>query len=89
MATKQETITVIKNVTAKESDVTLFNCNCHSYLQVIDLLVKAIKCDHTTAVRYAVTAENFGSVVVYRGTKEDCEKVASILGSTGLNVSVT
>ena len=89
MTTKHETITICKTVIQRESEVTLFNCDCHSYAQVIDLLMKAIKCDQTTAVRYAVTAESFGSVVVYRGSKEDCEKVASILCSTGLDVSVT
>ena len=57
-------------------------------MEVIGLLMKAVKCDATTAARYAVTAEEFGSVVVYKGTKEDCEKVASILGGTGLKVSV-
>jgi hypothetical protein len=39
-------------------------------------------------VRYAETAQMFGQVSVFRGIKEDCEKVASILSCTGLDVSV-
>ena len=89
MITKLETITVSKTTSQRENEVTLFNCNCHSYLQVVEALVKAIKCDWTTAVRYAITANDFCSVAVYKGTKEDCEKVASILSSVGLNISVT
>lgn len=89
MTTKHQTVTISKTISQRESEVTLFNCNCHSYLQVIGLLVKAIKCDHTTATRYAVTAEDFGSVAVYKGAKDDCEKVASILSGGGLDISVT
>lgn len=88
---KTTTIPNVLNTTSlqSESSVTLFDCNCHLYSEVIDLLMKAIKCEIATAVRYAETAQQFGQVAVYRGTKEDCEKVASILGSTGLNVAVT
>lgn len=90
MSTKHTTATTTHTSTRshKQSEVTLHNCQCHTYIEVIRLLVEAIKCNETTAIRYAVTAEDFGSVVVYKGTKEDCEKVASILGSTGLKVSV-
>ena len=86
MPTKHRTAT--RNHTStrsqKQSEVTLHNCQCHTYMEVIHLLMKAIKCDETTAIRYAVTAEEFGSVVVYKGTKEDCEKVAGILGTQDL-----
>ena len=82
------TITHTSTRSQRQSEVTLHNCQCHTDMEVIRLLKKAIKCDETTAIRYALTAEEFGSVVVYKGTKEDCEKVASILGSTGLKVSV-
>ena len=90
MTTKHTTVTTTHTRTRsqRQSEVTLHNCQCHTYMEVIRLLKKAIKCDETTAIRYALTAEEFGSVVVYKGTKEDCEKVASILGSTGLKVSV-
>ncbi|MEI6280967.1 MAG: hypothetical protein WCP17_03150 [bacterium] len=88
MATKYETITISKVITLRESEVVLFDCNCHLYAEVIEMLMLAIKCDLTTAVRYTETAQQFGQVSVFRGMKEDCEKVASILSSTGLDVSV-
>lgn len=88
MTTKHQTITLIKTRTQKESEVVLFDCNCHLYAEVIELLIKSIKCDLVTAVRYAEMAQQFGQVAVYKGVKEDCENVASILSSTGLDVSV-
>ncbi len=89
MTTKHETITTNKTATLFESEVTLFDCNCHLLEDVIALLIKAIKCTRTTAIRYADTAQQFGQAVVYKGMKDDCERVASILSSTGLKVSVT
>jgi hypothetical protein len=50
--------------------------------------MRALACDLHTAVLYAETAQQFGQVAVYKGAKEDCEKVASSLSSTGLDVSV-
>jgi len=88
MATKQETITITSVVMAKESEVVLFDCNCHTYADAVEMIQLALKCDLTTAVRYAETAQMFGQVSVFRGPREDCEKVASILSCTGLDVSV-
>jgi predicted DCC family thiol-disulfide oxidoreductase YuxK len=88
MSTKHEVMTISKVVLQKESEVILFDCNCHLFEEVIELLILAIKCNEVTAIRYADTAQQFGQVTVFRGLKEDCEKVASILSSTGLDVSV-
>jgi predicted nucleic acid-binding Zn finger protein len=87
--TTTTTINLNKTHTERLSRVTLFDCNCHLYEEVIELLMKALKCDLVTALRYADTTQQFGQIDVFTGTKEDCEKVASILGSTGLRVSVT
>lgn len=81
-------VTISKIVVQKESEVILFDCNCHTYADAVEMIELAIKCDLTTAVRYAETAQMFGQVSVFRGLKEDCEKVASILSCTGLDVSV-
>jgi hypothetical protein len=89
MSTKHEVVTISKIVVQKESEVILFDCNCHTYADAVEMIELAIKCDLTTAVRYAETAQMFGQVSVFRGLKEDCEKVASILSCTGLDVSVT
>jgi hypothetical protein len=67
----------------------LFNCNCHTFNDVIDQLVYAIGCSEATASQMAHVVHNFGSIVAYKGEKESCERVADILGKIGLLVKVT
>jgi len=67
----------------------LFNCNCHSFDDVIEQLMKAINCSSAKASQLAQVADQFGSVKVYEGDKEACERVADILGGIGLLVKVT
>ncbi len=88
MVSKNEVSAINKSTMLFESEVVLFDCGCHLLTDVIDLLMKAINCNQTTAIRYADTAQQLGQVAVYKGAKEDCERVAAILGSTGLKVSV-
>ncbi len=90
MATKHTTLISTKTTTRahRQSEVILFDCGCHTYEDAVDSLMRALACDLHTAVLYAETAQQFGQVAVYKGAKEDCEKVASILSSTGLDVSV-
>jgi hypothetical protein len=88
MSTKHHATTIHKIGMLRESEVVLFDCNCHTYAEAIEMIELAVKCDLTTAIRYAETAQMFGQVTVFKGLKEDCEKVASVLSSTGLTVSV-
>jgi hypothetical protein len=60
MSTKHHTTTIHKIGMLRESEVVLFDCNCHTYLDAVGRIVAAIA----------------------------CEKVASVLSSTGLTVSV-
>jgi hypothetical protein len=66
----------------------LFNCDCHTFETVIEQLIIAIKCSRETAEHLAYVADQFGSVVIYKGTKNSCENVADILGRVGLLVKV-
>lgn len=88
MSTKHHTTIVHKIGILRESEVILFDCNCHTYAEAIEMIQFAIKCDLASAVRYAETAQMFGQVTVFKGLKEDCEKVAVLLSCTGLTVSV-
>ena len=90
MSTKRATTTITHTSTMsqRQSEVVLFDCGCHTYEDAVDSLMRALACDLHTAVLYAETAQQFGQVAVYKGAKEDCEKVASSLSSTGLDVSV-
>lgn len=71
------------------SKVFLFNCNCHTFDDVIAQLVKAVP-NMTTglAEELAWRVHNQGLAEVYRGGAEDCDRVARVLGETGLIVQV-
>lgn len=91
MSNQTKTTLDVKTVTKAELvwHAVLFNCYCHTFDEVIEQLMKAIGCSATTGSQLANVAEQFGSVSVYTGSEAQCEKVADILGSTGLDVKVT
>ncbi len=45
----------------------LYNCDCHTFDEVIEQLMLAIKCTEQTASQYAMTVHTLGSVVVFKG----------------------
>ena len=67
----------------------LFNCNCHTFEAVTLQIIKAIQCTKEKAGNLAFFADRTGSVIVYEGTNDGCERVARVLGSIGLVVTVT
>ena len=83
---------IIKIAVLEKSELNwqtiLFNCNCHTFDTVIEQIMKAIGCTSATASQLANVADQFGSVTVFKGSKEKCESVADILGNVGLNVKV-
>ncbi len=66
----------------------LFNCNCHTFDAVITQIIRAIHCTREKASNLANQADVAGSAIICEGTKDKCEKVASILGCIGLVVTV-
>lgn len=68
--------------------VILLNCNCHTFDEVIEQLMKALGCSTATASQLAYTADKFDSVTVFNGSKEDCDRVAYVLENIGLFVKV-
>lgn len=69
--------------------VILFNCNCHTFDDVIEQLMVALGCSSEKASQLTYVADQFGSIKVYEGNKEDCDRVADIIGSIGLIVKVS
>lgn len=72
-----------------EGRVIVYNCDCHTYQQVIDLLCRAVP--NMTPVRafeLAYRIDHAGSAEVYAGTLTICEQVARILADGGLRVAV-
>jgi len=71
------------------SKVYLFNCECHTFEEVITQLLKAVPgMTRLLAEELAWRVHNTGLAEVYRGGASDCDRVAKILGETGLIVQV-
>ncbi|MDO8546427.1 MAG: ATP-dependent Clp protease adaptor ClpS [Nitrospirales bacterium] len=69
--------------------VILYNCDCHTYQQVIDLLCRAVpQMTPSRAFELAYRIDHTGSAVVYEGSLAICERAASILAGGGLRVVV-
>lgn len=67
----------------------LFNCNCHTFDAVALQIIRAIQYTKEKADNLAILADGTGSAIICEGSKEKCEKVAKVLGSIGLDVTVT
>jgi ATP-dependent Clp protease adaptor protein ClpS len=71
------------------SQVFLFNCDCHTFDDVISQLLKAVPgMTRPMAEELAWRVHTTGLAEVYRGGASDCDRVARILGETGLIVQV-
>jgi len=69
--------------------VFLFNCDCHSFEEVITQLLKAVPgMTRALAEELAWRAHTQGLAEVYRGSASECDRVARVLGETGLIVQV-
>jgi len=72
-----------------EARVILYNCACHTYQQVIDLLCRAVpQMTPSRAFELAYKIDHEGSAVVYEGSLTLCERAASLLAGGGLRVEV-
>ncbi len=73
----------------EESKVFLFNCECHTFEEVITQLLKAVPgMTRPLAEEMAWRVHTNGLAEVYRGGSSECQRVAKILGETGLIVQV-
>jgi ATP-dependent Clp protease adaptor protein ClpS len=71
------------------NQVFLFNCNCHTFEQVITQLLKAVPgMTRPLAEELAWRVHTNGLAEVYRGGAADCDRVARILAEIGLIVQV-
>ncbi|MEI8337903.1 MAG: ATP-dependent Clp protease adaptor ClpS [bacterium] len=84
--TNPKILTLTKTVLM--SQTVLYNCNCHTFDAVIEQIMRAIGCNSAKASQLANVADQFDSVTVFKGTRENCDQVADVLGSIGLLVKV-
>jgi ATP-dependent Clp protease adapter protein ClpS len=68
--------------------VVLFNDEVHTFDEVILQLQKAAGYSLEKATELTLRVHNNGKAVVYIGEKEDCEKVAGVLGQIRLITQV-
>ncbi|HXT02367.1 MAG TPA: ATP-dependent Clp protease adaptor ClpS [Elusimicrobiota bacterium] len=68
--------------------VVLFNCDCHTFDEVENVVMKATRCTLSRARRISNEVHSRGSAVVYDGPLERCEAVADVIGAVGLRVKV-
>lgn len=68
--------------------VILWNCNCHSFDDVIRALMIAIRCSPQRGEGIAWNVHNSGKAIVYEGHKERCEAVSEVLTGAGLRVTM-
>jgi ATP-dependent Clp protease adapter protein ClpS len=66
--------------------VILYNCDCHTFEDVIEVLQRATGCTEDVAEFLAYKVHLDGRAIVFRSNREKCERVAGIIGAVGLQV---
>ncbi|HEX5323131.1 MAG TPA: ATP-dependent Clp protease adaptor ClpS [Capsulimonadaceae bacterium] len=66
--------------------VILYNCDCHTFEEVIWQMQKATGCSLAKGQQVAWEVHTRGRAIAYTGTQEDCERVANILREIRLQV---
>jgi len=68
--------------------VILFNDDWHTFEEVIDQLIKAVKCSFEKARDFAFEVHNTGKAVVFNGGIGECLKVSSVLEEIKLSTQI-
>ncbi len=72
-----------------EARVTVYNCDCHTYQQVIDLFCRFIPgMTSSKAFELAYRIDHEGEAIVFAGASERAEDIAAKLAGGGLRVAV-
>ena len=72
-----------------DARVIVFNCECHTYEQVIALFCQYIpSMNSTKAFELAWKIDHDGEAVVFAGALEQAEEIAAKLAGGGLRVAV-
>ena len=66
----------------------LHNCDCHTFEQVVQQLMKAIACSEDRGWELAWEVHNRGKAVVKVGAETECVRVGNVLAAIGLVVTV-
>ena len=82
-------VTSIDTSAGVDARVIVFNCECHTYEQVIALFCLYIPgMNPTKAFELAWKIDHDGEAIVFAGTLAEAEEIATKLGGGGLRVAV-
>ena len=68
--------------------VILFNDEVHTFDEVIDQLIKALRCDTTKAEALTWEVHSSGKAAVYKGEMTECLKVNGVLEEIALHTQI-
>ncbi|WP_235923221.1 ATP-dependent Clp protease adaptor ClpS [Candidatus Chlorobium masyuteum] len=68
--------------------VVLFNDEEHSFDEVIDQIIKAIRCSRSKAERHTWEVHTRGRSIVFAGAMAECLRVSSILEEIALKTEI-
>ncbi|MBH0203127.1 MAG: adaptor protein [Nitrospira sp.] len=72
-----------------EARVVVYNCDCHTYQQVIELFCRFIPAmTSTKAFELAYRIDHDGEAIVFTGPTEQADDIAAKLAGGGLRVAV-
>lgn len=86
--TASETKSSSGTATGGTARTILFNDEIHSFEEVANQLVKAIRCSFARGLALANAVHHIGSAIVYEGHLERCEAVAMVLEEISLKTRV-
>ena len=87
-AIEEETITEPVDTTPPTHRVILYNDEWHEFDEVILQLQKATGCDLVKAEMIAMEAHFKGRAICYKGSRDQCQRVASILRQIRLQCEI-
>ncbi|NTW68402.1 MAG: ATP-dependent Clp protease adaptor ClpS [Chlorobiaceae bacterium] len=68
--------------------VVLFNDEVHSFDEVIEQIIKAVRCNRTKAERHTWEVHTRGRSIVFAGSMAECLRVSSILEEIALKTEI-
>lgn len=77
--TEQEAEVLVEEAIDTPWRLILYNDDIHTFDEVINQLIKAIKCSISEAESIAITVHNEGKAIVFEGSFEECLRINSVL----------
>ncbi len=94
MELKPDEIKQVETITAETSDVNissrvvLYNDDWHTFEEVINQLIIAVKCSFERARDFAFEVHVKGKAIVFSGSLSQCLQVSSILEEISLHTQI-